>query len=157
MTYKEYQDELYHYGILGMKWGVRRYQNADGTYTELGKKKISEKKNVHALVSEDYVNTGSSLKSISSGLNSGSNITRKVEQTKRQKNMKRIDVSKMTDQELQREVNRMNLERNYKNLKYEDSNAGRMYVSDVLSIAGDVAAIGASIAIIASIAHKLRG
>jgi len=30
---------LYHDGIKGMKWGQRRYQNADGTYTELGKKR----------------------------------------------------------------------------------------------------------------------
>lgn len=32
-------DELYHYGILGMKWGVRRYQNKDGSLTSSGKKR----------------------------------------------------------------------------------------------------------------------
>ena len=30
---------LIHYGIKGQKWGVRRYQNPDGTYTNLGKKR----------------------------------------------------------------------------------------------------------------------
>lgn len=30
---------LIHYGIKGQKWGVRRYQNPDGTYTDLGKKR----------------------------------------------------------------------------------------------------------------------
>lgn len=33
--------ELYHHGIKGMKWGVRRYQNSDGSLTSAGKKRYS--------------------------------------------------------------------------------------------------------------------
>ena len=34
--------ELYHWGIKGMKWGIRRYQNKDGSLTGSGKKRYSE-------------------------------------------------------------------------------------------------------------------
>lgn len=36
------QEELYHHGIKGMKWGVRRYQNKDGSLTAKGRKRYSE-------------------------------------------------------------------------------------------------------------------
>lgn len=32
-------DELYHHGIKGQKWGIRRFQNPDGSYTEAGLKR----------------------------------------------------------------------------------------------------------------------
>ncbi len=37
-----YTNELYHHGIKGQKWGVRRYQNKDGSYTEEGKQRRSK-------------------------------------------------------------------------------------------------------------------
>ena len=34
--------ELYHWGVKGMKWGVRRYQNEDGSLTPAGKKRVAQ-------------------------------------------------------------------------------------------------------------------
>ena len=37
-------NELYHSGILGMRWGIRRFQRKDGSLTAEGKKRYSDEK-----------------------------------------------------------------------------------------------------------------
>ena len=48
-------NELMHYGILGMKWGIRRYQNPDGSLTELGQRRLDRKDSKWAHRREDRI------------------------------------------------------------------------------------------------------
>ena len=109
--------ELYHWGVTGMKWGVRRYQNKDGSLTPAGKKryksteeelKAREKviKNAErAKAKVDKLNAKKAeLDAREEALKSGK---KKVEPPK-PKTMK-----DMTDDELRAQTNRMQLEKQY--------------------------------------------
>lgn len=58
-------DYIYHHGIKGMKWGIRRFQNKDGTRTEAGKKRARQASSEE--VHDDYTraHTNKSVKSMS--------------------------------------------------------------------------------------------
>lgn len=47
-------NELKHYGVLGMKWGVRRYQNYDGSYTKKGLERLGKSKSAYEKADTDY-------------------------------------------------------------------------------------------------------
>lgn len=46
--------ELYHYGTKGMRWGIRRYQNTDGSLTAAGRRKYAKsRKDISKMSDED--------------------------------------------------------------------------------------------------------
>ena len=162
---------LSHHGILGQKWGIRRYQNEDGTLTEAGKRRYDRdvlsnnqktKKNrvedeslkdPRRWVEEDITRSktvADSGKSMTSDLK---NIERS---TRSSKDNPRLDLSKMTDAELREKINREMLEKQYNQLfNTPEVSKGRQTVSNILEIGGAVLGVTSSALGIALAIHQL--
>lgn len=56
-------EKLQHHGILGQKWGVRRFQNYDGTYTQRGLKRYRESESKYNSAKSNYQNAKANYKS----------------------------------------------------------------------------------------------
>lgn len=118
-------NRLTHAGIKGMRWGVRRFQNEDGTLTEEGKRRynrdtaeLSDKKKKQYKADPDkWVNED--LSNTKRVLDSGADAMRKVKEVNdadmRSKPKAKLDLSNMSDKELRDAINRYDLEQRYTN------------------------------------------
>lgn len=96
-------DELYHHGVKGMKWGVRKDKPGSGNFRQRSSEKLS--------VARNY--TGSKRSDA---------LTR----------ARRKNINKMSNQELQEEITRLNLERQYRSLTRVDFMRGQKHAENAL-------------------------
>ena len=151
-------NELYHWGIKGMKWGVRRYQNKDGSLTDIGHKKKGNKvgqADPDRWVKEDHTRMRKLVDESSGMVNKLKNIN---DTSMRNRPKTKMDLSSMTDQEMRTQINRALLERQYNDMfAPQKTSKGREYASRVLETAGSVLAVTSSALGIALAIKDLRG
>lgn len=101
-------NELYHHGIKGMHWGVRRYQNLDGTLTNAGKR--------HEQAADDR---------------------RARQNAKRQREWNANNASQLSDKELTDQILRLQREKQLKDLTNDVVRPGKKHARDLMYRYGD--------------------
>lgn len=122
-------NELQHHGIKGQKWGVRRFQNTDGSLTAEGKKRYSVNDYQQAI---DKTKTAGKIVNEAKTLN---NTVKKLNDPAAERRIRK-SVAEMSDIELQKRVQRLNMEDNYTRmmLHRENLERGRTFVDKALDV-----------------------
>ena len=130
------ENELMHWGIKGMKWGVRRYQNKDGSLTPAGKKrydkemaKLKEEEKIakHKLKTQAKLNKLDEKRKEVEALKRGKPIAKSTKQHSKP------SVKDMSDEELRQTVNRLLMEQQYAKLNPQQVSAGQKFVKKVMN------------------------
>lgn len=131
MEYEIYKDgELYHWGIRGMRWGVRRYQNKDGSLTVAGRKRLkaeTDKVKQEEQVLKNRKATKAKIDKLEARKKALEDDKKEFESGSKTKKGSSTDtaapakksIKDMSDDELMKAVNRSRLEEQYKMLNPE--------------------------------------
>lgn len=171
MSYEMISDnELYHWGIKNMKWGVRRFQNEDGTLTEAGKRRYGDytddERKARAvktgLIEADIKRDQKVYNSMSDTARQGKVITDEAGKLADRFGTKTYktgpDASTMSDEELRQTINRLNMEQQYDRLTTRtETTKGAQFVKDALSLAGSALVVAGSVTAIMANMKTIRG
>lgn len=137
-------NELYHYGVPGMKWGTRR------SHSEVRADTINKQTKKLSKISDIGRNA-------SSAFNTASDLAGKASRSNKPSKKVKNDLSKMSDQELRNRLNRIQMEQQYASLNPSRISRGASHVSSALMTIGSLAAIGGSVASMAIAIKQLKG
>lgn len=122
-------DELYHYGVKGMKWGIRRTPEQLGHVT---KKARNTAASVSKAVGSAAKKAGSAVAKAASESKQRREAKKKhAEEVKRTQRNSKKKISELTNDELRERIQRMELEQRYRQLTPQQKSKGQAFLSTV--------------------------